>query len=82
MELQFLLPDDFYTFEGLYPDAYRFLTQTNLLRERDFLKKNSSPTNWQKNRLRELDFWYANTMKPSCDLIKPPPRHPKDNPKG
>lgn len=83
MDTQFLLSSDFYTLEVVYPDAYRFLTQANLLREREYLQRavKEPHTKWQRDRLRELDLWYADTMKPTCWPHKPP-RHPKDNPKG
>ena len=77
MNLNFLLPQDFHEFETQFPEAYRFLTFTNLLRERDHLYEEiakehpSSPyIKWQKDRLRELDLWYAEAMKPPCEPNK------------
>lgn len=77
MNLNFLLLQDFNEFGKRFPDAYRFLTFTNLLREREHLYSEiskehpSSPyVKWQKDRLRELDLWYAETMKPSCEANK------------
>ena len=77
MNLNFLLSQDFHEFEVRFPEAYRFLTFTNLLREREHLyaeiakEHPSSPyVKWQKDRLRELDLWYAEVMKPLCEPNK------------